>query len=74
MLCKVVIQPQNCLDLEKFKVNTCLHQTAIVFDLVTSSPAEIKSTGENALVAVYCWKKIDSLDSLHFAKHSNKVA
>ena len=69
-----MIQRQDCFVLKKFKVNTCLQQTANVFDQVTPSPAEIESAGENALVAVYSWKKNDFLNNLRLAEHSKKVS
>ena len=72
MLCWVVIQPQDCLVLKKFKVNTCLQQTTNVFDQVISSPAEIESAGKYALVAVCSWKKSDSLDNSCLAKQRKK--
>ena len=72
LLCWVVIQPQDCLVLKKFKVNTCLQQTTNVFDQVISSPAEIESAGKYALVAVCSWKKSDSLDNSCLAKQRKK--
>ena len=50
--------------LKKFKVNTRLQQSANVFDSVASTPSEVESAGEKALVAMYNGKKNESLNEL----------
>ena len=50
--------------LKKFKVNSVLQQAADVFDETSSTPAEIESAGNKAMVAIYNGKMDDTLNSL----------
>ena len=64
----VAIQLLGCLglekDLKKFKANSALQQAADVFDLTSSTPGEIESAGEKAIVAIYNGEKDDTLNGL----------
>ena len=50
--------------LKKFKANSALQQEADVFDLTSSTPGEIESAGEKAIVAIYNGEKDDTLNGL----------
>ena len=50
--------------LKKFKVNSALQQAADVFDETLSTPAEIESAGEKAMVVIYNGKMDDTLNSI----------
>ena len=54
-------------------MNTTLQQSANVFDSVASTPSEVESAGEKALVAMYNGKKTESLNKLRLTKYSEKV-
>ena len=54
-------------------MNTTLQQSANVFDSVASTPSEVESAGEKALVVMYNGKKTESLNKLRLTKYSEKV-
>ena len=58
---------------KKFKTNAALQQAADVFDLVSSTPNDIESAGEKALVAIYNGKKEETLNTLRLTRYCEKV-
>ena len=57
---------------KKFKTNAALQQAADVFYLVSSTPNDIESAGEKALVAIYNGKK-ETLNTLRLTRYCEKV-
>ena len=58
---------------KKLKKNSTLKQAVEVFDSVSSTPEDIESAGEKALVAIYNGKKEEKLDMLHLTRYCKKV-
>ena len=54
-------------------MNSALQQAADVFDETLSTPAEIESAGEKAMVVIYNGKMDDTLNSIQLWKGDRKL-